>query len=190
MPQRSLNGVRVAIIATDLFEEVELIEPKKALEEAGAKVSVIAPHSGEIQGVKHDAKTNKVKVDLTLDQAKPDDFDALHLPGGAMNADAIRVEKKVQEFVRAFDKAGKPISIICHAPWLLISAGLTRGRTMTSYHTIQDDVRNSGATWVDEQVVRDRNWVTSRQPDDIPAFNREVIKLFGEPLAGRKERVA
>lgn len=180
MAEKKLEGCRVAIIATDLFEEAELIEPRKVLEDAGAKTTVISPKSGEIQAVRHDTKTQKVKVDKTLDEAKPDDYDALLLPGGAMNADALRMEIKAQDFVRKFDRAGKPIAVICHGPWLLISAGLVRGRHMTSYHTIQDDVRNAGANWVDEVSVRDRNWVSSRQPADIPQFNRNMIQLFSE----------
>lgn len=180
MAEKNLQGLRVGILATDLFEEAELIEPRKALDQAGARTEVIAPHSGEIQAVQHDQKTQKVKVDRTLDNVKVDDFDALLLPGGAMNADALRMERKAQSLVRQADEMNKPIAVICHGPWLLISAGLLEGRKMTSYHTIQDDVKNAGATWVDEEVVRDKNWVSSRQPTDIPAFNREMIKLFTE----------
>lgn len=180
MTQKNLEGYRVAIIATDLFEEAELIEPRKALEEAGAKTVVVAPKSGEIQAVQHDKKTQKVKVDVSLDKAAPDDFDAILLPGGAMNADALRMEKKAQEFVRQFDQDGKPIAVICHGPWLLISAGLVKGRHMTSYKTIQDDLKNAGANWVDEASVRDRNWISSRQPSDIPQFNQSMIELFAE----------
>ncbi len=187
MAEKKLDGFRVAMIATDLFEEAELIEPRKALEQAGAKTTVIAPKSGEIQAVKHDTKTQKVKVDMTLDQARPEDFDAVLLPGGAMNADALRMEKKAQEFVRDFDRHGKPIAVICHGPWLLISAGLVKGRHMTSYKTIQDDMKNAGANWVDEAAVRDRNWVSSRQPADIPQFNQQIIELFAEAQQkGRK----
>lgn len=180
MAEKQLQNLRVAIVATDLFEEAELIEPRKALQDAGAQVVVIAPKSGEIQAVKHDKKTQKVKVDMTLDEARPNDFDAVLLPGGAMNADALRMEKKAQEFVQNIDGAGKPIAVICHGPWLLISAGLTEGRHMTSYFTIQDDLKNAGVTWVDEASVRDRNWVSSRQPDDIPEFNRNMLELFAE----------
>ncbi len=180
MPQHNLQGFRVAILATDDFEESELIEPRKALQQAGAETVVIAPKAGEIQAVKHDEKTQKIKVDQTLDQAKPDDFDAVLLPGGAINADTLRVEKKAQEFVRTIDQAGKPIAVICHGPWLLVSAGLVKGRRMTSYHTIQDDIRNAGADWEDNECIRDRNWVSSRQPTDIPRFNQEMIALFSE----------
>jgi protease I len=180
MPEKKLEGCRVAILATDLFEEAELIEPRKALQEAGAKTTVVAPKSGEIQAVKHDTKTQKVKVDMTLEQAKPDDFDAVLLPGGAMNADALRMQPKAQEFVQQIDRAGKPIAVICHGPWLLISAGLVKNRHMTSYKTIQDDLKNAGAKWTDDASVRDRNWVSSRQPSDIPQFNRNLIELFSE----------
>ena len=180
MPEKNLEGYRVAILATDLFEEAELIEPRKALQEAGAHVSVIAPKSGEIQAVQHDKKTQKVKVDLTLDKAHPNDFDAVLLPGGAMNADALRIEKKAQEFVQNLDHAGKPIAVICHGPWLLVSAGLAKGRHMASYKTIADDLKNAGANWTDEAMVRDRNWVSSRQPSDIPQFNKAMIELFSE----------
>jgi protease I len=184
MAEKNLSGIRVAILATDLFEEAELVKPKEALEQAGAKTTVVAPHSGEIQAVQHDTKTQKVKVDQTLSEAVPGDFDAVLLPGGAMNADALRVEKKAQQFVQEIDLSGKPIAVICHGPWLLISAGLARGRKLTSYHTIQDDLKNAGANWQDSEVVRDRNWVSSRQPSDIPAFNREVTNLFAEAKGG------
>lgn len=181
MTEKQLNGLRVAILATDGFEEAELLEPRKALDTAGAKTTVIAPKSGKIQGMKHDEKSEKVTVDTTMDKANAADFDAVLLPGGALNADALRVEKAAQKFVQEMNNAKKPMAFICHAPWLLVSAGLTKGRTMTSYHTIQDDLRNAGAKWEDKEVVRDGNWVSSRQPTDIPAFNREMISLFGEP---------
>ena len=184
-----LQGMKVAILATDDFEQAELIEPRKALQEAGAQTTLISPKQGEIQAIKHDDKTDKIKVDLPLDKANPDDFDAVLLPGGALNADALRVEKKAQEFVRKIEQAGKPIAVICHAPWLLVSAGMVRGRKMTSYHTIQDDLRNAGANWEDSECVRDRNWVSSRQPSDIPLFNREMINLF-QSTAKERRKVA
>ena len=143
MTDKQLNGLRVAILATDGFEEAELLEPRKALDAAGAKTTVIAPKSGKIQGMKHDEKSERVAVDTTFDNANPADFDAVLLPGGALNADALRVVRPAQQFVQEFNNAHKPIAFICHAPWLLVSAGLTRGRTVTSYHTIQDDVRNA-----------------------------------------------
>ena len=187
MPDRNLDGLRVAIVVSTNFELVELTEPRKALEQAGATTKIVSPQSGKITGMKHDEKKDTFEVDLTLDQAKPEDFDAVLLPGGALNADFIRMQPKAQEFVRKINEAGKPIAVICHAPWLLISAGLVKGRKLTSYHTIQDDIRNAGGQWEDKEVVRDRNWVTSRQPDDIPAFNRELISMFAElKAAGRK----
>ena len=185
MPDKKLSHMRVAILASDGFEQAELEKPRKALEEAGAKTFVIAPKSGKIQGFEHDEKGDKVSVDMTLDKAQPNDFDAVLLPGGALNADFLRAEKKAQEFIRSIDQAKKPTAVICHAPWLLVSAGLVKGRTMTSYHTIQDDRRNAGGNWKDAEVVRDGNWVSSRQPTDIPAFNRETIALFSEPTAKR-----
>jgi protease I len=183
---KELQGLKVAILATDDFEQAELMEPRKALDKAGAQTTVIAPKPGQIEAMKHDVKTGTIDVDMTLNEAKAQDFDAVLLPGGALNADKLRVERKAQEFVRQIDEAGKPIAVICHAPWLLVSAGLVRGRKMTSYHTIQDDLRNAGAHWEDSEVVRDRNWVSSRQPTDIPAFNREMIELFASSLEDKK----
>jgi protease I len=173
-----LAGFRVAILATDLFEESELIEPRKALDEAGAKTIVIAPHAGEIQGVKHGEKTQKVKVDQTLADADPEMFDAVLLPGGTKNAEVLRKEQLAQEFVRRIDQTRRPVAAICHGGWLLISAGLVKGRHMTSYPAIQDDFRKAGAFWTDQEVVREGNWVTSRRPSDIPRFNEEIISLF------------
>jgi protease I len=180
MADRSLEGMRVAILATDDFEQVELTEPRKALDKAGARTTLIAPKSGKIQGMNHDEKADPFEVDMTLADANPEEFDAVLLPGGALNADALRVQNEAQEFVRYMDDSGKPIAVICHGPWLLVSAGLVDGRTLTSYHTIQDDIRNAGGQWLDKEVVRDQNWVSSRQPSDVPAFNREMIKLFLE----------
>lgn len=175
-----LEGFRVAILATDLFEESELIEPRKALDEAGAETVVISPHAGEIQAVRHDKKTQKVKVDQTLAEADPEKFDAVLLPGGAMNADALRNEPLAQEFVRRIDQTRRPVAVICHGGWLLISARLVRGRHMTSFKTIQDDFRNAGGFWKDREVVLDGNWVSSRQPADLPRFNQEIMNLFIE----------
>jgi len=180
MVDRSLDGMRVAILAAQDFEEAELIEPKRALEAAGATTAVVSPHSKKIQAMRHDVKTITVDVDMLLSEASADDFDAVMLPGGALNADALRVVPAAQEFVRQVDRAGKPIAVICHGPWLLVSAGLARGRHLTSYHTIQDDIRNAGAQWDDAEVVRDRNWVSSRQPSDLPAFNHAMVSLFSE----------
>jgi protease I len=173
-----LSNVRAAIFATDGFEESELTEPLKALRDAGAQVHIISNKSGKIQAFRHHDKSIQVPVDLTLDRANPENYQVLMLPGGALNADAARIQPLVQEFVRSFDAAGKPMAVICHAPWLLVSAGLVKGRTLTSYKTIQDDIRNAGGNWVDQEVVVDQNWVTSRQPKDLPAFNREMINMI------------
>jgi protease I len=184
MKDKPLANVRVAILATNDFEQSEMTEPRQALKEAGAQTTLIAPKSGKLQAMKHDIKADYFDVDLVLERANPADFDAVVLPGGALNADALRVDKKAQEFIRRIDEAGKPIAVICHGAWLLVSAGLTKGRTLTSYHTIQDDIRNSGGQWVDHEVVCDRNWISSRQPSDLPAFNREMIALFSGEKAG------
>jgi protease I len=177
---KPLEGYRVAILATNGFEEAELVEPRKALESAGAKTTVVAPDGGTLQGMNHSEKGQQVKVDRKLSDAKPDDFDAVLLPGGVANADSLRMNSDAQEFVIALDAAKKPLAVICHGSWLLISAGLSKGRHLTSYYTLQDDVRNAGAKWSDEEVVRDRNWVSSRKPEDIPAFNKEMVLLFSE----------
>jgi protease I len=190
MARTQLHGMRVAILATDDFEQAELTEPKKALEEAGAQAVIVAPQSGKIQGMNHDEKADRFPVDRTLADADPKQFDAALLPGGAINADTLRVVPEAKAFISRMDQAGKPIAVICHGPWLLVSAGLVRGRTMTSYHTIQDDLRNAGADWQDAEVVRDRNWVSSRQPSDLPAFNREMLALFAEHQAKQTTRAA
>jgi len=179
-----LHDVRVAIIAMDGFEESELIEPRKALEGAGAEVHVISAKEGEIQGFRHLDRAGKVRVDRTLDQVRPADYDALVLPGGALNADAARADPKVRAFIREIDRDGKPMAVICHAPWELISAGIVRGRKLTSWHTIEDDICNAGGEWTDREVVIDRNLVTSRGPKDLPAFNREMLSLFSRVHAG------
>jgi protease I len=187
MGHHELEGMRVAILAMDGFEEVELTEPKKALEKAGAKVDVISDHQGEIQGFKHHDKGGKVRVNRTLDEAGPNDYDALMLPGGALNADQARMHNKVRYFIQEMDRAGRPIAAICHAPWELISAGVVRGRRLTSWATIQDDIRNAGGMWEDSEAVVDRNWVSSRGPHDLPVFNREMIALFARvPAESRR----
>src|SRR5205085_3502815 len=169
------------------FEESELLKPKQALEETGAKVSIISAESGEIYGMKHHDKAGKVKVDLTLADAAPEDFDAVLLPGGGLNADALRNDQNAQKFIQEIDGAQKPIAVICHGPWLLVSAGLTKGRTLTSWPSIKDDIVNSGGDWQDKEVLVDDNWVSSRKPDDIPAFNREMIALFAERMPEKKK---
>lgn len=180
MSDGKLTGMTVAILATNGFEESELLEPRDALDHAGAITKVIAPKGGKVQGMKHAEKGKEVDADLTLDKASPDDYEALMLPGGALNADSLRMEPQARDFVKSFDRAGKPIAVICHGPWLLVSAGLVKGRKLAAYHTIQDDIRNASGEWKDEEVVRDKNWVSSRQPSDLPAFNREMLRLFSE----------
>jgi protease I len=180
MQGNRLDGLRVAIIVSDDFEQDEMTDPRKALDQAGAQTVLISPNSGQVSGMNHDVKTDKFNVDMTLDSATPDDFDAVMLPGGALNADALRMNPKAQNFVKQMDGSGKPIAFICHAPWLLVSAGLVKGRTLTSYHTIQDDIRNAGGNWVDQEMVRDRNWVSSRSPKDLKAFNSAMVSLFAE----------
>lgn len=179
-----LPNLRVAVLATDGFEEVELTEPIRALMEAGAEVTIVSLKPGEIQGVQHMTKTVTIPVDRTIDAINSEEYDAVHLPGGAWNADALRMSPDVQLFLQEMEEAGKPIAAICHAPWLLISAGLMQRRKVTSYHTIQDDIRNAGGIWFNEEVVKDDNWVTSRQPSDLPAFNRAMIELFSRSPVG------
>ena len=174
--ENSLKNLKVAVLATDGFEESELTEPVKALKEAGADVEVISLKAGSIQGLHHYEKAVQIPVDRVLSEANPSDYQAVVLPGGAMNADALRSVPEVQRFIQAFKD--KPMAVICHAPWILVSAGLAKGRKLTSYHTIRDDITNAGGQWSNAEVIVDRNLVTSRQPSDLPAFNREMIKLF------------
>ena len=178
----SLSGKRDAILATDGVEQVELIEPRKALDAAGATTKVVSPKSGSIKGWNHTDWGEPIKVDVTLDKASPNDFDALLLPGGVMNPDKLRMNEKAVQFVKAFFDANKPVAAICHGPWTLIEAGVVKGRLLTSYQSIQTDLRNAGAEWVDEEVVVDNGLVTSRRPDDIPAFNRKMIEEFAEGI--------
>jgi len=183
-----LKGKRVAILATDGFEQIELTSPREALEKAGAKCVIVSPKEGEIQGFKHHDKADKIKVDLNVAQASASDFHAVLLPGGVINGDALRIDKKAQQFVQEIDRAGKPIFVICHGGWILVSSGLVRGHTMTSWPTLQDDIRNAGATWRDEQVIRDRNWVSSRKPDDLPAFNEQIVRCLVETSRSKDVR--
>jgi protease I len=187
-----LDGKRVAILATDGFEQVELTEPRKALMEAGATVQVVSPKEGEIQGYNHHDKGDTVRVDLALERADPSEFDALMLPGGVINPDQLRMERRAVEFVRRFFEQGKPVAAICHGPWLLVEAGVVDGRTVTSWPSIRTDLRNAGAQVVDQEVVTDEGLVTSRKPDDIPAFNAKMIEEFAEgphePRVGRSDR--
>jgi len=180
-----LKGKRVAIIVTDGFEQIEMTSPREALDNAGAKTILVSPKDGEVQGFRHQDKANKFKVDLPLSKADALEFDAVVLPGGVINADALRMEKRAQQFVQAMDRAGKPISVICHGGWLLISAGLVKGRRMTSWPSLQDDMLNAGAEWQDRECIRDSNLISSRKPDDLAAFNRETIGAIAESQPGK-----
>lgn len=172
---KSLQGCKVAVLAVDGFEQAELDEPKRALVEAGATVHVISAKPGKIQGFKHVDKGDAVAVDATFDKATAADYDAVVLPGGVVNGDAIRLLPQAQAFVKAANTAHKPIAVICHGAWLPVSAGIIKGRTVTSWPSLQDDIRNAGGTWVDQEVVEDDNFITSRKPDDLPAFNKTLI---------------
>jgi protease I len=174
----TLDGVRVAILATDGFEQSELMEPRKALDAAGARTKIVSPKSGNLRGWKHHEWGDEVKVDQTLDAADPNSYDALVLPGGVMNPDALRMQPSAVAFVKSFFDAGKPVGAICHGPWTVIESGAAKGHRMTSWPSLQTDIRNAGAEWVNQEVVVDGNLVTSRKPEDLPAFNREIITLF------------
>jgi protease I len=185
MPQ-SLDGLKVAIIATDGVEQREILEPIKALREAGAVVTVVAPKSAQIQAMNHDVeKGEAIPVDQPLKVAKPESFDAVMMPGGTTNADHLRIEPAAVAFVRHFVETDKPIAAICHAPWTLIEAGGVKGHRMTSWPSLQTDLRNAGANWVDEVCVRDRHLVTSRKPADLPEFCKEMVALFSETRSRR-----
>jgi protease I len=183
-----VKDLRVAVIATDGVEQPELEKPVEALRQAGANVEILSLKAGEFQCFNHHDKGVTAKADRAVKDARPDDYDALLLPGGALNADTLRADRDVLRFVRSFDQEKKPMAIICHAPWILVSANLVRGRTLTGYHTIEDDIRNAGGHWVDREVACDFNWVTSRQPSDIPAFNREMLNTFSQ-LAHKTQTV-
>lgn len=176
----TLTGKKVAILATDGFEQAELLDPRKALSDVGATTQVVSPKDGKIKGWNHTEWGDEVPVDVTLESADTETFDALFLPGGVMNPDHLRMDPRAVDFVRHFTKAGKPVAAICHGPWTLIEAGAVRGKTMTSWPSLKTDLQNAGAKWVDKEVVRDEGLVTSRKPDDIPSFNREMIRLFSE----------
>lgn len=177
---QQLNGKRVAILATDGVEQVELTEPRKALDEAGAKTTVVSPKAGTIKAWQHDHWGDELKVDQTLDQAKADDFDALMLPGGVMNPDHLRMDDRAVQFVKQIFQSGKPVAAICHGPWLLVEADVVRNRSVTSWPSLETDLRNAGADWTDQEVVTDMGLVTSRKPDDIPAFNKKMLEEFAE----------
>ncbi|MEO6210615.1 MAG: type 1 glutamine amidotransferase domain-containing protein [Gemmatimonadaceae bacterium] len=175
-----LTGKRVAILATDGVEQIELIEPRKALDAAGANTKVVSLKSGTIQGMNHDKPGDMITVDTVLGSTSADDYDALLLPGGVANPDKLRMDENAVSFVRAFFEAGKPVAAICHGPWLLIEANVVNGRNITSWPSLKTDLKNAGAHWTDEQVVTDHGLVTSRKPDDIPAFNKKMIEEFAE----------
>lgn len=181
-----LTAMKVAVLATDGVEEAELTEPVDALKHAKARVSVLSLDGGPIQMFKHHDKSRLFAADGSIADSQPATFDGLVLPGGALNADRLRTDRKVIEFVKAFDAADKPMAVICHAPWELISAGIVSGRKLTSYHSIKDDLVNAGAHWQDSEVVQDRNLVTSRKPDDLPAFNKAMIGLFAKRAPGAR----
>ncbi|HTP67820.1 MAG TPA: type 1 glutamine amidotransferase domain-containing protein [Dongiaceae bacterium] len=182
----SLKGVRVAILATGGFEQDELMKPRQALNEAGAETTVVSPNGGEIRGWKHTEWGDRISVDESLKNVAPEHFDALLLPGGVISPDKLRMEPKAVQFVRSFFNAGKPVAAICHGPWSVIEAGAAYGRRIASWPSLKTDLRNAGAEWIDEEAVIDRNLVSARKPDDIPAFNKAMIELF----ASSKERGA
>ena len=177
---QSLQNRRVAILVTDGFEQAELVEPKKALEQEGARTEIVSPALGQVKGWKDKEWGDSFPVDVPLDQAAPENYDALLLPGGVMNPDKLRMDEKAVQFVRSFVDSRKPIAAICHGPWTLVEAGAVRGRTLTSWPSLKTDIRNAGGAWVDQEVVTDNGLVTSRKPADIPAFNRKMIEEFGE----------
>ena len=182
-----LQGKRVAFLATDMVEQVELTEPWKAVKEAGATPELVSLEEGEIQGFNHYDKADTFKVDRTVEEARADDYDALVIPGGVGNPDTMRTDENAVELVRQFFEQGKPVGVICHGPWMLVEAGVVRGRTVTSWPSLRTDIRNAGGDWVDELVVVDDGLVTSRKPDDLPAFNAKIVEEFAE---GRHERQA
>jgi protease I len=183
---RELKGRTIAVLATDGVEQVELTEPVKALKDAGAEVKVVSDNKREIQAFKHHDKAKKIPVDQSLDEAEPDEFDGLVLPGGVINPDALRLVPKAIDFVRHFVRAKKPIAAICHGPWTLIDAGGVEGKKMTSWPSLKTDLSNAGAKWLDQPVVFDADLVTSRKPDDLPAFNKKMIEAFSESHAAAK----
>lgn len=175
-----LKGKKVAILVADGFEQIELTEPKKALEDAGAMTEIVSPSEPEVQGWNHDEKADSFSVDMPLSRARSDDYDALLLPGGVRNPDQLRTMIRAVEFIDGFFATGKPVAAICHAPWTLIDSEKVKGRTLTSWPSLKSDLINAGAHWVDRDVVVDDGLITSRKPDDIPAFNKKMIERFAE----------
>ena len=182
----SVQGLVVAILVADGFEQVELEKPREALDEAGAKTMVVSPKDDKVKGWRFTEWGDEVRVDVPLDSARAEDFDALLLPGGVISPDKLRMNPKAVEFVRSFFDANKPVAAICHGPWNVIEAGAARGRKIASWPSLKTDLRNAGAEWQDKEVVVDGNLVSSRKPDDIPAFNREMINLFASFESGRR----
>ncbi|SOR27602.1 Intracellular protease 1 [Methylorubrum extorquens] len=178
MASDNLNGLKVAILVTDGFEQVEMTEPRKALDEAGAETQIVSPKDSQVKAWNFTEWGDTFPVDMPLSSARPDNYDALLLPGGVINPDTLRALPEAIAFAKAFFDAGKPVASICHGPWTIIEAGAARGRRLTSWPSLQTDLKNAGAEWVDQEAVVDQGLVTSRKPDDIPAFNSEVIKLF------------
>lgn len=178
MASETLKGLKVAILVTDGFEQVEMTEPRQALDEAGAETQLVSPKNGQVKAWNFTEWGDTFPVDTHLDSARPEDFDAILLPGGVINPDQLRTLPKAVAFAKAFFDAGKPVASICHGPWTIIEAGAARGRRLTSWPSLKTDLKNAGAEWVDQEVVVDQGLVTSRKPDDIPVFNLEVIKLF------------
>ncbi len=183
----TLKGKTVAILATDGFEQSELIKPKQALEEAGARTQVVSPAEKKIKGWNHKNWGEEVSVDVPLKSANASKYDALLLPGGVMNPDRLRMDPDAVAFVKSFFDERKPVAAICHGPWMLVEAGAVHGRTVTSWPSLKTDIRNAGGTWVDEEVTVGNGVVTSRKPDDIPAFNRAMIELFAKGAAASEE---
>ncbi|QKZ14284.1 type 1 glutamine amidotransferase domain-containing protein [Spirosoma sp. KUDC1026] len=183
--QQNLSGKKVAVLLTEGFEQVEMTEPRKALQEAGATVHIIAPKSGDVKAWDMDDWGETFDVDLALDATNSDQYDALLLPGGVMNPDHLRMDPKAVQFAKSFFDANKPVAAICHAAMTLIEADVVNGKTMTSYPSIKTDLKNAGANWIDQEVVVDGNLVSSRKPDDIPAFNREMVKLFARNVTAK-----
>lgn len=186
----NLKGIRVAILVENGFERAELTDPRKALDEAGAETKIVSPQSTEVRAWESKEWGDKYPVDLKLDEAEPDNFDALLLPGGVMNPDHLRMNPKAVAFAKAFVDAGKPIAAICHGPWTLIETGAIKGRKITSWPSLKTDLQNAGGEWADKEVIVDRNLVSSRKPDDIPAFNREMLKLFAQKGTGKARSAA
>lgn len=189
MPSQ-LNGKKIAILVAEGFEQVEMTEPRKALNDAGAATDLISPEKSLVKAWKHTEWGDSFPVDVPLDQANPQDYDALLLPGGVINPDKLRINPKAVEFARSFFQDGKPVAAICHGPWTLIEADAVRGRTLTSWPSLKTDLRNAGANWVDREVVTDHGLVTSRKPDDIPAFNRKIIEEFAEGIHSEQHLAA